>query len=168
MLIVGSDGMIGNALFVEASVRQLNPIGTTRRKDVTRYFLDIEHQETGELPKAKVAYILAGIVGYKNCEGNPHAYRVNVDGTIKIIKRLMAQGTFIVFMSSDAVEHMLTTSYRLQKSLVEMFMQMSVGGAIVRSGRMERHMLPDLCDLLLDIGQKRMNGIFNFIPKGAQ
>lgn len=164
MLIVGSDGMIGNALFCEASVRQLNPIGTTRRKDESRYFLDFEHQTTDELPKAKVAYVMAGIVGYKNCEGNPHAYRVNVDGTIQLIKRLMAQDTHVVFMSSDAVECMLTTSYGLQKSLVEMFIQMSGGGAIIRSGRIERHMLPDLCNLLLDVGQKRKTGIFNFVP----
>lgn len=165
-LIVGSDGMIGGAMYAEAAARGIDVIGTSRRiDDDSRCFLDIEQVEFGELPVAEIAYIFAGIVGYKNCEGNPKAQRVNVDGTIRLVKKFIADGTFIVFMSSDAVEHMLGTAYGTQKALVEIFLQATTNPAIVRSGRIERNMLPDLCDLLLEIGKNRTPGIFNFVPK---
>jgi dTDP-4-dehydrorhamnose reductase len=164
-LIIGIDGMVGSALFAEASKRKLEQTGTTRRHNSEGFFLNLEHPSIEGLKNIDCAYICAGIVGYKNCEGNPNAYRVNVDGTIALAKKLLQQGTFIVFMSSDAVECMLTTSYGLQKAMVEMFLQGTGSAAIIRSGRIERHMLPDLCELLLDIGKNKAAGIYNFVPK---
>jgi nucleoside-diphosphate-sugar epimerase len=163
-LIIGIDGMVGGALYREALARGQNANGTSRRHGSKHHFLDLEKSSLDDLPVSSVAYICAGIVGYKNCEGNPQSYRVNVDGTLRLIKKLQEQGAFIVFMSSDAVECMLTTSYGLHKALVETYLRSVEQCAIVRSGRIEKSTLPEICDLLLKIGGQRLSGIFNFIP----
>lgn len=167
MLIVGKDGFIGSALFAEAVKRGLDPVGTTRRgagaASHLSWFLDLEG-DFAVPPVPDVAYLLAGVIGYRNCEGSSRAYRVNVDGTVRLAKMLVSCGTFIVFMSSDAVEYGLGSAYGTHKALVEIFLQSVCDPAIVRAPRIAPAALPQLCDLLLDIGTNRKPGIFNFMP----
>lgn len=165
-LIVGGDGMIGGALFDECRKRGIDAVSTTRRfglNDDDSVVLDLLVPQLYDcVPDVSVAYLCAGVVGYKHCEGNPAAWRTNVDGTIALGRRLVRQGAFVVFMSSDAVEHLPHSAYGLQKAAVEGFLQSVTEPAIVRAGRVDREMLPDLCDMLIAIGEERRVGVHNF------
>lgn len=171
LLIVGSDGQVGSALLAAAHAQGRAALGTTRRlsplmrlgwQEAERIWLDLEKPLPDELPPADVAIIVAGVVGYKACEGSARAHRVNVDGTLALVRRLVAQGTFIVFMSSDAAERLHGTAYGQHKALVEVALQMSAPAAIVRAGRIGPAELPALVDLLLRLGAERRPGITHF------
>lgn len=175
-LIVGVDGMIGSALYAEAKRQELDVVGTTRRvSGLDRIgwrvnglaYLDLV-RKTFAPPKADVAFICAGIVGYKHCEGNAESWRVNVDGTIALIDTLLEQGSFVVFMSSDAVEHMPSTAYGLQKAAVEAFLRTRARreSAYVRAGRVDGDCLAPLCNLLLLVGSEKLSGPHHFYPPG--
>lgn len=172
LLIVGGDGMVGRALAaaaraqglpVQCTTRRMSPLARLGWETEERIFLDLEHVPPAwEAPLPEVAYIVAGIVGYKHCEGNPRAHRINVDGTLAVIRLLAARGCFIVFMSSDAAERLHGTAYGQHKALVEVALQMSAPAAIVRAGRIGPEQLPELVALLLRLGAERRPGITHF------
>jgi len=174
-LIVGADGFVGSALLREARRAELDVVGTSRRSGALGrrassglHFLDLQ-QRGYVAPRAEVAYVVAGVVGYAACEGNAQAWRTNVDGTIALIDQLLDRGTFVVFMSSDAVEHMPSSAYGLQKAAVEAFLR-SRGrrsSAFVRAGRINEPSLPLLCHLLLHIGTEMISDVHHFNPPSA-
>lgn len=110
------------------------------------------------LPPADVGYVVAAIQTFQGCEGNPEAYRVNVDATSIIIRKMARAGTFPVFVSSDSVEWAGVTAYARHKSLVEMVVHAS-DGAIVRPSRVRPDRVDSLCDLMIKVGEDRLSGV---------
>lgn len=109
VLIVGSDGWMGQALarrFREAGARVLR---TTRRpdpKDGESSFLDLERDNGAWRPAAAVdaAILCAAVTSLKRCKDDPEATsRINVVQTAGIAATLVAGGSFVVFPSTNLV-----------------------------------------------------------------
>ncbi|WP_031480993.1 sugar nucleotide-binding protein [Maridesulfovibrio frigidus] len=119
-------------------------IFVTSRKTDRKLQLDLSHTpDISNLPKSDWAVIAAAVTGYKACEENAEAYKVNVTNTVQLANSLMKKGTKIVFPSSTAVFNgdvqfakcsELTspeTSYGSQKVEVENYLLNSKNNALV-------------------------------------
>jgi dTDP-4-dehydrorhamnose reductase len=156
-LIVGGDGFIGSALVRHLTKDGNTVLATTRRNRESPLFLDML-EKIGELPPVDVVFLVAAVQTFQGCEGNPEAYRVNVDATVEIARRTWCLGAFPVFISSDCVEWGGATAYARHKSLVEMVIH-SLGGAIVRPSRVWNARVFELCQLLEDVGREKLAGV---------
>ncbi len=109
ILVVGSDGLIGNALVSKLEASGMNIMGTTRRKksvSAKNPFLDLEEDnsswEPGAAPRAAV--ICAGVTSLKKCqERRAETEKVNIRGICSLINTLAALNSYVVFISSDKV-----------------------------------------------------------------
>lgn len=105
-----------------------------------------------------VAFLCAGTKGHAECEGNVDAFRADVDGNIKIIRHLVGQGTFCVFVSTDAVERM-PGAYARNRMLVEI----AVGGlpnvAIFRPGRFTAETVDRVAAKCAAVGIEKVEGL---------
>jgi dTDP-4-dehydrorhamnose reductase len=110
-LVIGADSLIGAELIslLEKSEAGVTT-GTTRRLNEadgrTRLFLDIEGDDAMAFcpPGYSVAIFCAAITGIKICEEHPgYTQQINVLNTIALAKGLLAKGTRIVYLSSNAV-----------------------------------------------------------------
>jgi len=105
-LIIG-DGVIGKAL--AEKIQLLNePFILTSRKQNTAPavdFLNLEDVSDYSIPEGvKTAYICAGISTKSACEENfPKCRKINVTNTVKLIKSLIIENIFVVFLSSVEV-----------------------------------------------------------------
>jgi nucleoside-diphosphate-sugar epimerase len=158
-LIIGADGFIGSNLFRCLPACGHSVIGTTRKG--TPGLANYDLLKPGDLPAAEVAYLCAAVNGFRPCEGNREAYRTNVDGTIETARRLVAAGTFVVFLSSDSVEW-IDSAYSRQKALVEVALQLLGGSAIVRAGRVTKFSVGQLVRSLMSIGAARVPGVYHW------
>ena len=107
-LIVGGESLIGRALAVELNARgQEHAITTHRRRALKQdeYFLELsELKPVGLRKPPSVAYICAGVTSIAHCERNPQSSReINVTNTVSLIRSLLNQGAFVVYLSSNAV-----------------------------------------------------------------
>lgn len=114
-LVVGCGGLIGQRLLQHLREIHSEVYGTCRKGDDRNDFVldlsDLErHAKTiRKLERlAKTArltvFLAAGVTGYEQCERNPQISRkVNVTNTCLLAERLLAQGAFVVFLSSNAV-----------------------------------------------------------------
>jgi dTDP-4-dehydrorhamnose reductase len=109
ILVVGGDSPIG-AAFVSALVQRRDAVfATTRRPGTARsecIFLDLADSSVDkvELPQVDAAFFCAAVSGFAHCRADPAlARRVNVEGTSRLARRLVAQGTYVVLLSSTAV-----------------------------------------------------------------
>lgn len=115
-LVVGCDGLIGNALgkhledlpaVVYRTTRRACTVGASFALDLTDFSRDpnatddLERlAQTGPL----TAFLAAAVTGYDQCENDPAgSRRVNVTNTCLLAERLFAHGAFVVFLSSSAV-----------------------------------------------------------------
>lgn len=108
LLIVGIDGTIGSKLFSTLSTYPWEVYGTSRDKSRTSSkvrFLDLESPNLDlHAEKFSVAIICAAITSIYKCEENSSESRkINVIGTIALIDSLLQSGTFVVFLSSNAI-----------------------------------------------------------------
>lgn len=161
VLIVGGDSDIGRSLVNAFALKGANVWQTTRHYDrVSKHclYLDLsEDVSRWELPRKKVsvAVICASVTLQEQCRIDPVATRqVNVINTVKLIKNLVSCGSFVVFLSTNAVfdgEKPLAkssdalnpqTEYGKQKAAVERQL-LSLGGsiAVVRLGKV---IVPDM------------------------
>lgn len=107
--VVGADGTIGSTLASTLAKLGWPVLGTTRRRttiSVDRPFLDLsEDAFPHELPKRPgVAYLCAGVTKLAACRRDPvGTARINVDGVGRLVQRLVAQGAFVVYISSNQV-----------------------------------------------------------------
>lgn len=159
-LVIGADGSIGCELVRWLALEGHEAIGTSRRSGSEFLHLDLEAPEAFEIPEGiDVAYLCAAYNGFRRCEGSRSAWRVNVDGTIALAKRLMQRGILVVFLSSDSVEWS-DAAYARHKALVEMFLQAFQGpSAIVRLGRVTPANSAAAVNALIRVGMGRINGI---------
>lgn len=109
ILIIGSDGLIGKTLFGYFLLHGVDVIGTTRRQHTisnTRSFLEL----TSDLTRWKpvripfVTYFCTGTPTIRYCEDFPVLSRIiNVNSVVTLAKRLAAQSSNIIFLSSNMV-----------------------------------------------------------------
>src|SRR5690348_8838665 len=95
ILLVGSSGVLGTAIRLAKQGTACMPY-TQRLEDIPRRD-DMIYS---------CAILCAGTKGHAECEGNAEAFRADVDGNIRLAKHLLRQNTFVVFVSTDAVEKM--------------------------------------------------------------
>lgn len=104
-LIVGIDSQIGSALAIRLRMAGIAVIGTSRRSAANGgIVLDIAQSHAVSLPPTNIAFLCAAETRQLVCRNDPAGtQRINVDAQVALAKRLAAQGTRIVFTSSNAV-----------------------------------------------------------------
>lgn len=148
--VIGSDGLIGRALFDQMGKLGVRVKGTTRRTvdSSSQYHLDLNRPTipASVLYETDVAYICAGNTSISECETHKKETRqLNVDALTKVITECLNHDVFIVFLSTDMVfdgtkpspttadEPNPINEYARQKRDVEQFLNPHLGrAAIVR------------------------------------
>ena len=115
-LVVGGDGLIGTALgkYLEgrgATVhRTTHTAGTVEGAlglnlaDLEQYPATLSELDRWARIDSLTVFLAAAVTGYDLCENDPVASRrINVTNTHLLTQRLLAQGAFVVFLSSNAV-----------------------------------------------------------------
>lgn len=108
-LIVGAEGIIGNALYNFLLPNCSVVYGTSRRAMNKKNFIQTDLSDSFDrLSKIAglidIAFICAATTKIVDCETNTVAsYEVNVTHTLRIIKSLQDLGVFVVWLSSNAV-----------------------------------------------------------------
>ncbi len=105
LLVVGADGEIGGAACRHFASRDVEVYGTSRRRGGKHVYLDLTVPQSWEtLPEVDAAVICAGMTSITGCAQDPAAsMQINVRGTVSLAWRLAAQGTFVVYLSSNQV-----------------------------------------------------------------
>lgn len=108
-LVVGADGLVGAGLVAQLEKVGAGVMATTRKPKTVgskRLYFDLADADAETFRPAgySVAFLCAAITSIAACEDYPaHTHRVNVLNTVAIAKRLLADGTRIVFLSSNTV-----------------------------------------------------------------
>lgn len=109
-LIIGADGVMGSALKKYLSSRKKKVIESTRRRNTcttSRIFLDLSAEVDDEWippPGVSVAYLCAAVTSLEKCYTNPvQSAQVNVHNTVKLAKKCMENGVFVIFPSTNLV-----------------------------------------------------------------
>lgn len=108
-LVVGADGTLGNALMERARERSYRTVCTTRRHETVdddRVLLDLALgvQEWPQPQGISCAFLLAAVTSLERCRTEPEASAlVNVTGTVELARRLVADGAFVVYPSTNLV-----------------------------------------------------------------
>jgi dTDP-4-dehydrorhamnose reductase len=108
VVIVGADGLIGNALLASLRLRGHTVLGTTRRAeksaDKGRLFLDLSVPVLPAIPAADLAIICAAMARFADCRNYPdQARQVNVLTPLMIAKQIGATGGRTILLSSSVV-----------------------------------------------------------------
>jgi dTDP-4-dehydrorhamnose reductase len=108
VVIVGADGLIGNALHASLRRRGHSVLGTTRRTDKAGYkggiFLDLSESTLPSIPPADVAIICAAMSRFADCRNYPdRARHVNVLAPLMIAKQIGEKGGRVLLLSSSVV-----------------------------------------------------------------
>jgi len=106
LLVVGGNGVIGRVLKRVAKERGLQAVVTTRSGETGDMALDLEgvsdEWELDCVPASAV--ICAAATRIQWCEEYPErARRVNLENTVKLARRLVDAGSFVVFLSTNLV-----------------------------------------------------------------
>jgi dTDP-4-dehydrorhamnose reductase len=110
IFIVGGDGNIGRALSA-AHTALGDRVVTTSRREVSKENASVLALDLGDIDvnwrpseRFEIAYLCAATTSIQACESSPETTRrVNVDGILRVARALIAQGTFVVFFSSNLV-----------------------------------------------------------------
>jgi dTDP-4-dehydrorhamnose reductase len=108
ILVVGADGLIGQALSSELGRRGHDVIRTTRRlQDPLQenlVFLDLAADQLGPVPSADVMVICAAMASFSDCRNRfDLAHRINVEARLELARRAVADGGRVVALSSSVV-----------------------------------------------------------------
>jgi len=127
-LVIGADSVLGEALLIELMRRGWRAMATSRRAAVDpklgRFRLNLSQIAAGSplepIERAVLAedgtaaaFIMAAVTGFERCSRDPSGSRqVNVEGTLTVARRLVANDIFVTFPSSSAVfEEKMTPLY---------------------------------------------------------
>ena len=106
VLVVGGDGLLGRALTLHL-LEQGEPVIPTAllQTDLPRAIhFDLTSNSWPALPPARAAVICAAVTSQDQCRKNPVGSRnVNVVQTLKLVRELVAEETFVVFISTNLV-----------------------------------------------------------------
>jgi dTDP-4-dehydrorhamnose reductase len=107
VLVVGVDGLIGQALVSELRKRGHGVVGTSRRSrhgDDGTVFLDLSAARLASLPSADIMIICAAMARFSDCRDHYDLTRhVNVEARLALADLARARGERIIAMSSSAV-----------------------------------------------------------------
>src|SRR3990167_3616378 len=147
ILVTGATGVLGSAIVA----RGAQPF-EMRLEDVPNVFTITRHDWDAMI-------LCAGTKGFAECEGNRKAFRADVDGNIRLARHLLKHGTFVVFVSTDAVETALGSAYARNRFMVEL----AIGGlpnvAIFRPGRFTKDNVAEVAKALAHVGLNRIEGL---------
>lgn len=149
--ITGGSGLLGTAL--RHYLGDHNNIYAPKRK---HFDLDTgTYDDWGN----QVAFLCAGTKGFAENEGNRQSFRSDVDGNIRLARHLLKQGTFVVFVSTDAVEWALHTAYARNRFMVEL----AIGGlpnvAIFRPSKFDASNVVGVAKACAEVGLNRIEGL---------
>lgn len=110
-LVVGGDGLVGQALTAHLRARNWHVVATTRRRALVseaRPFLDLDqgNEDWSQLREQcfDVAYLVAAVARLANCARDPEgSWRINVVKTTALAAWLMQRGVRVVFLSTNQV-----------------------------------------------------------------
>jgi nucleoside-diphosphate-sugar epimerase len=130
-LVVSADSVIGAAL-----AEKLNAASTTRRYPPNgKWFYDLRYPDGTTIPPAGITYFCSGINGFKACEEDPDAWKINVIGTVRAAERQVINGGKVVLLSSCASETHPDTLYGGYKLATEAgFRKFGEAASIFRFG----------------------------------
>lgn len=143
-LIVGATGLLGKALMELLPDRH----AYTRRLEQEPY-----------APGYECAFLCAGTKGFAENEGNREAFRADVDGNIRLARHLLRQGTFVVFVSTDAVEWALHTAYARNRFMVELAIGDLPTVAIFRPAKFGPENVAEVAKACARVGIERIEGL---------
>ncbi|WP_413992696.1 SDR family oxidoreductase [Labrys okinawensis] len=107
-IVIGSDGLVGGALFSALAAGGLDVIGTTRRFDRvvagrTVHF-DLTEPDIAGIPSADIVFICAAMTSFAACRALPQlAKQINCVAPEALASYLVSTGTKVVFLSTSAV-----------------------------------------------------------------
>jgi dTDP-4-dehydrorhamnose reductase len=160
-LVIGGNGLLGSALCARLAAQAYKWTATTRRdSDQQTSFLNLA-QPIGVLPPADIVYIVAAVPKIYECESNPLTWTINVDAPIAIARQMAERDSFVVFVSSAAVEEAGHLAYARQKAQVESYIN-TINGAIVRPSHIASDRAPHLANFMIDIGLSRIRGVYRW------
>ena len=150
ILVTGATGLLGAALsrHLEAEGHYALP-----------YPHRLEAQNVAYPIGCELAFLCAGTKGFAECEGNRAAFRADVDGNIALARHLLRCGTFVVFVSTDAVEVAAGAAYARNRLLVELAIGGEPNVAIFRPGRFDAGNVGEAARALADVGLERRAGL---------
>lgn len=155
-LLIGSNGVLGSALLKCLEERKIDFMQTTRAA------LDLASSD--ELLSAKlshlrpsVVYLVAAVTGMMRCRAEPMTWVVNADAPVAIARQFKPY-SFVVFVSSSAVEEAPEHPYAIQKAHVESYIH-TIDGAIIRPYKFGPDRAPQLADFIIDVGVNRKVGV---------
>lgn len=105
-MVVGGDGLVGKHLMGVARSVDRVLLGTGRRSAGEGLTLDLERDDfSAALSWAPdVAFLCAAVTSMQQCRDDPaRTHRINVENTVKLAAGLLAQGCFVIFLSSNTV-----------------------------------------------------------------
>jgi len=109
ILVVGADGMIGRVLADHLTCAGIKVWETTHLPDTLsdrRVFLDMTRDVSGWEPPEPItaAVICAAMTSLERCQSHPEeSHRFNVRNTLVVAEKLIADGVFLVFLSTSQV-----------------------------------------------------------------
>ena len=105
-LIAGGDSLIGTHLARRLAGKSVVASTTRRTGHPERIFLDLMTGDTDAActTKSDVAFVCAAMTSIRSCEADPLTSRkINVTETARLVERLVGEGCFVVFLSSNTV-----------------------------------------------------------------
>jgi dTDP-4-dehydrorhamnose reductase len=161
-LVVGGDGLIGAAVADVMRQRGFAVVATTRRGHVGGewHWFDLMVPRF-PLPAADVAVLCAGIAGFRECEGYSKSWRINVDGVLAAGRHLLDRGTFVVYVSSTAVEWS-DCAYARQRATVEVGLQAVEDLAIVRAEKVTAGNVSTFARWVAELADRRLPGVHHW------
>ncbi|WP_081486020.1 sugar nucleotide-binding protein [Herbaspirillum sp. GW103] len=109
ILIVGIDSQIGSALKAHLADLGITTFGTSRKAERISphiHYLDLEDPDLSGVGATTFDCVIfcAATTSIAQCEAMPEKYRtINVSNPIRLIDRFAADGSFIIYLSSNAV-----------------------------------------------------------------
>lgn len=134
--MIGADGVVGQFLLQSSNTPHAQVIGTSRKDPQPQGMLraDLNCGYTSDVLAARpdVVFFCAAITSIQACQDDPvGTWRINVLETVRLAEALVQQGSFVIFLSSNAVfdgktylpsemhQHCPTTCYGMQKAAAE-------------------------------------------------